>query len=303
MRVIIDTDPGTDDILALMMALNAPELQIEALTAVAGNARLTDTLRNAHGLLDYLDREDIAAIPGCSRPVRGQFKYAYHIHGEGGLTVPLPPKKKRVHFRDAVRFILDTVPRHHQDIDIIALGPLTNVAQSIDLLPSLPESIRRVFVMGGQGEGSGNVTPYAEFNIWADPHAANIVFDSGVPVTLIGLDVCRQTSIAPDDAEWFSGESPEERLAARILTKWFESDQEEKRFSMHDPLTVAAALRPELIKTRPAAARAETQDPERKGEVIADYANGGNVDVAHAVDSAEALRFMRGLLTGKPQPE
>ena len=118
----------------------------------------------------------------------------------------------------------------------------------------LKDALRRVYIMGGQGDGSGNVTPYAEFNIWDDPYSANVVFGSGVPVTLLGLNISRQTSVARDDEDWFTGDSRGERLAAQVLEKWFELDDAEHRarFSLHDPVTIMAALRPDLIETRAA---------------------------------------------------
>ena len=163
----------------------------------------------------------------------------------------------------------------------------------------LKDALQRVYIMGGQGDGSGNVTPYAEFNIWDDPFAANAVFGSGVPVTLLGLDISRQTSIARDDQEWHTGATKGERLASQVLQKWFELDDAEHRarFSMHDPVTIMAALRPDLIETRPATLTVETEG-ERVGEVRADYESGGSVDVAVGVESGEALAFMRGLLRG-----
>lgn len=299
MKCIIDTDPGADDVLALIMALNSPELEILALTTVEGNARLEHTTANALRLLHYMGRGEIPVYAGESTPLEGKFYHAYEVHGDGGLTVRLPDTDKQPAGGNAVDFIIESALAMPGELTLFALGPLTNVARALTRDDRVRDALRRVYVMGGQGDGSGNVTPYAEFNIWDDPYAANVVFGSGVPVTLLGLNISRQTSIARDAEAWLTGDSPGERLAARVLEKWFELDDAEHRarFSLHDPVTIMAALRPDLIQTRAATVSVET-DGERVGEVAADYESGGSVDVAVGVESAEALAFMRGLLRG-----
>ena len=300
MKCIIDTDPGADDVLALIMALNSPELEILALTTVEGNARLEHTTANALRLLDYMGRTEIPVHAGESTPLEGEFHHAYEVHGDEGLTVRLPDTETMPAQGGAVDFIVDTALAMPGEVTLFALGPLTNVARALMRDERVKDALRRVYVMGGQGDGSGNVTPYAEFNIWDDPYAANVVFGSGVPVTLVGLNITRQTSIARDEEGWSSGDTPGERLAAQVLEKWFELDDAEHRarFSMHDPVTIMAALRPELIETRAATVSVETSG-ERVGEVAADYESGGSVDVAVGVEAAEALGFMRGLLRGE----
>ena len=299
MKCIIDTDPGADDVLALIMALNSPDLDILALTTVEGNARLEHTTANALRLLDYMGRAEIPVYAGSSTPLEGEFHHAYEVHGDEGLTVRLPDTETRPAEGNAVDFIAETALEMPGELVLFAVGPLTNVARALIKEERLKDALQRVYIMGGQGDGSGNVTPYAEFNIWDDPHAANVVFGSGVPVTLLGLDISRQTSIPRDEGEWFSGDSRGERLAAQVLEKWFELDDAEHRarFSMHDPVTVMAALRPDLIETRAATLTVETQG-ERVGEVTADYNENGSVDIAVGVESGEALAFMRGLLRG-----
>ena len=299
MKCIIDTDPGADDVLALIMALNSSELEILALTTVEGNARLEHTTTNALRLLDYMGRTEIPVYTGSSTPLEGEFHHAYQVHGEEGLTVRLPDTDMRPADGNAVDFIIETAMGMPGELVLFAVGPLTNVARALMKEERLKDALQRVYIMGGQGDGSGNVTPYAEFNIWDDPYAANVVFGSGVPVTLLGLNISRQTSVARDDESWMSGETPGERLAAQVLEKWFDLDVEEHRarFSMHDPVTVMAALRPDLIETRAATLTVETEG-ERVGEVRADYESGGSVDVAVGVEIEEALAVMRGLLRG-----
>ena len=299
MKCIIDTDPGADDVLALIMALNSPDLDILALTTVEGNARLEHTTANALRLLDYMGRTEIPVYAGESTPLEGEFHHAYEVHGDEGLTVRLPNTDVSPADGDAVDFIVETALAMPGEVTLFALGPLTNVARALLRDERVEDALRRVYVMGGQGDGSGNVTPYAEFNIWDDPHAANVVFGSGAPTTLVGLNITRQTSIAQDDKDWFSVDTPGGRLAAQVLEKWFELGEADgrQRFSMHDPVTIMAALRPELIRTRAAAVSVETSG-ERVGDVAANYDSGGSVDVAVEVESAEVLAFMRGLLRG-----
>lgn len=297
MKVIIDTDPGTDDALALIMALNSPELDILGLTTVEGNATLADTTRNALAVLEYMGRTDIPVYAGESTPLVGKFEHAYHIHGPAGLTVSLPEPRLEPAAGGAVDFIVETALALDGELTVIALGPLTNIARALMRDERVASAIRLVPVMGGQGADAGNVTPYAEFNIWDDPHAANVVFESSVPTTLIGLDVCRRTAVSRGAEGWFGGDTPGEALAGRILANWFETAQVERQFNLHDPLTIAATLRPELISARAASATVETAG-ERVGEVSADYARGGSVDLAVDVDGAAAMAFMRELLKG-----
>ena len=299
MKCIIDTDPGADDVLALIMALNSPELEILGLTTVEGNALLEHTTANALRLLDYMGRTAIPVYVGSSTPLEGEFHHAYQVHGEEGLTVRLPDTDVRPADGNAVDFIIETALAMPGELALFAVGPLTNVARALKKEGRLKDALQRVYIMGGQGDGSGNMTPYAEFNIWDDPYAANVVFGSGVPVTLLGLNISRQTSVARDDESWMSGETPGERLAAQVLEKWFDLDEEEHRarFSLHDPVTVMAALRPDLIETRAATLTVRTEG-ERVGEIVADYGSGGSVDVAVGVEVAEALAVMRGLLRG-----
>ena len=301
MKVIIDTDPGTDDVLALIMALNSPELDILALTTVEGNATLEHTTNNALAVLEYMNRAEIPVHSGESTPLVGEFYHAYNIHGPAGLTVSLPAPQTALASRDAVGYITQTAldMRAGDDaLTLIALGPLTNVARALQRDARLKDALGSVLVMGGTGDAPGNVTPYAEFNIWDDPHAANVVFQSGAPVTLIGLDICRQTAVARDNPDWFGGDTPGERLAARILTNWFQTEQVEREFNLHDPLTIAAALRPDLITTRAATLRVETEDVDHIGAITHRFTPDGGVSLAVAVDSDQAMAFMRCLLAG-----
>ena len=297
--VIVDTDPGADDALALMMAMNSPDLQVEGITTVGGNATLSDTTDNALRLLEHLDGKQ-SAIPvavGAGEPLRGSFTHAYHVHGAGGLGVRLPAPTLRPHGMSAVEFICSRAAKPAEPLTVIALGPLTNVAAALESRPYLVDALSEVVVMGGAFEVPGNITPYAEFNIHEDPEAANAVFASGVPVTLVGLDVTRQTSMHRQSGpQWFTGTSKSAQLGNRILADRFRERADLQEFSLHDPLAVAAAIDPDILTCRPAQVSVVTDGKER-GRTIARYGD-GTVTVAVGVDVPRAVQMVRSLVSG-----
>jgi purine nucleosidase len=191
-RIILDTDPGVDDALAILLALRSSELKVEALTPVAGNVPLDFTLPNALKLLELAGRTDVPVAAGASTPLVRSLVTAKAVHGNNGLGgVELPAPKIRPVSETAselIRRIVRTIPG---EISIVAVGPLTNVATALRSDPSLAQMIRSIVVMGGS-LSRGNVTPAAEFNFYVDPEAARIVFDAGVPLTMVGLDVTRK---------------------------------------------------------------------------------------------------------------
>ncbi|MCI0438380.1 MAG: nucleoside hydrolase [Chloroflexi bacterium] len=293
-KVIIDTDPGTDDALALIAGLNSPELDIQGLTTVAGNASLANTTRNALCILEYLGQPHMPVSRGAARPMRGKFSYAYYFHGPRGLTARLPsPKTEPVALR-APDYIIGLAHSLPGEIALIALGPLTNVARALQKEPQLKDWLKEIVVMGGAVEVEGNVTPYAEFNIYDDPLAANVVFSSGAPVTLIGLDVCRHTYFTKEDIALFSGESKSQTLARKILSGWFATRNQTEHYHLCDPLAVAATIKPELLSYRQASVTV-VEDGERMGQTVATYDN-GNVKVALNVNPAEAKQFIISLI-------
>ena len=297
--VLIDTDPGTDDVLALVMALNSPDLDVVGITTVGGNARLTHTTRNALRLLAYMGRKDIPVSRGASRPLRGKFEYGYYYHGPGGLSIRLPPTDLKPQPASAYDLIIDSARRHRDQLVVIALGPLTNLARAIRREPRVAGWVKEVIVMGGAIDVPGNVTAHAEFNIYNDPEAADLVFSSRVPTKLVGLDVTHQTYVARDQLPWVDSESPGSSLASKVLMRWFETRPDQGRYFLHDPLAVAAALRPDLLTYREAHVHVETADPSRRGKTTATYGP-GPVHVATAVDTLGSIALIRNLLTSSP---
>lgn len=296
-HVVIDTDPGADDALALLMALNSPDLFIEGITTVGGNATLAETTENALRLVDHVAAGcDVPIAVGAERPARGSFTHAYHVHGADGLGVDLPAttlRPRRVHAADFIRERALAAPGR---VSVIALGPLTNVAAALDGRPDVAQTIAEIVVMGGAVEVPGNVTPHAEFNIYEDPWSANAVFASGAPVTLIGLDVTHRTFLHRDGGpRWFESASESAQLGNRILANSFEERTDAEEFYLHDPLAVAAAIEPEILTYRRAQVSVMTSGDER-GRTAASY-GGGPVKVALDVDVGRAVEVVRTLIS------
>jgi purine nucleosidase len=297
-RVIIDTDPGTDDALALLMALNCPGLHIEGITTVGGNATLAQTTENALRLVDHVAGEsDVPVAVGADRPAHGSFSYAYHVHGTDGLGVDLPSTARKPQRADAVEFIRDRALATPGQVCVIALGPLTNVAAALDGRPDVAQAFSEIVVMGGAVGVPGNVTPHAEFNIFEDSWSANAVFLSGVPVTLVGLDVTHKTSMHRDvGPRWFESTSRSAELGNRILANSFGERADAQEFFLHDPLAVAAAIEPEILACRTARVSVVT-DGEQRGRTDASYGE-GPVNVAVGVNVSRALEVVRTLISG-----
>ena len=297
-RVIIDTDPGTDDALALMMALNSPDLKVEGITTVGGNATLSETTDNALRLMEYLEGPE-CSIPiavGADRPAKGYYSHAYHVHGSDGLGISLPVPTLKPHRVNAVEFLRERVSAFPGDLTIIAIGPLTNVAAALDNRPDIAEAVPEIIVMGGAVGVPGNITPHAEFNIHEDPWAANAVFESGIPVTLVGLDVTHRTFMhRRDGPHWFEGDSKSAQLGNSILTDRFRELDGEDEFHLHDPLAVAAAIEPDILSRQQASVSVVT-DGEKRGRTIASYGD-GTVRVAVGVDVERAVGIVRGLVS------
>lgn len=196
--VIIDSDPGHDDAIAIILALASEKLDVKGITVVAGNQTLEKTVQNTLKVLEYLGR-DISVAAGAAKPIKGDLTVAANVHGESGLDgVDLPKPQKKVEKENAVEFIEKVVTSSEDKVSIIATGPLTNVATFLLCNPELKSKLKRICLMGGAAI-SGNRTPVAEFNIWQDPEAAHIVFNSGLPITMCGLDVTHKALLFEED--------------------------------------------------------------------------------------------------------
>ncbi len=204
-RIIIDTDPGVDDAMAIFLALRSPELKVEAITAVSGNVPLEMTLPNALRLVEIAGRTDVPVAGGASVPLVRRLITAKYVHGNNGLGgVEFPAAKLKPVSETAVQLISRLVRGNPGQITIVAVGPLTNIATLLRADPEIARMIPQIVIMGGSLSG-GNITPAAEFNLYVDPEAARIVFDSGIPLTMVGLDVTEKVLLREEHIRALEG--------------------------------------------------------------------------------------------------
>ena len=286
LNVIIDTDPGVDDLLAILLALKSSELQVDALTTVGGNCSLADATRNALRTLEVADRSDIPVYKGAARPLKGRYVYARYFHGPRGLTGRLPePRIAAADGPDAIDEIASRIQSTSSPVTLIALGPLTNIARLIMRHPDAANGISTVVVMGGAVDVPGNVTPFAEFNTFSDPEAADIVFRSGLNVRLIGLDVCNPVFLERQSASEVTG------VRGRVVRGWFDFHPELDSMSLCDPLAVVAAMRPDLFSFEQGPIGVATTGEER-GRTYR-TADGPSISFATGVDAKGAYEVIR----------
>jgi purine nucleosidase len=271
-RVIIDTDPGVDDAFALLLAMRSPELKIEGITPVAGNVPLELTLPNALRMVEIAGRSDIPVAAGAERPLERRLVTATYAHGENGLGGAVFPAPKLKPIADpASDFIRRTVRKYPGEVTLIMLGPQTNVATALASDPGLAKLVKGVVMMGGSLSG-GNVTPAAEFNIYVDPEAARIVFQSGIPLTMVGLDVTRKTALTAAHLQRLqAATTPVAKAAAQIASNTINQNRAQgylKGPNMHDPLAMAAFLDPSLLTWKDYYVDIETKGELTAGETV-----------------------------------
>ena len=249
--VVVDTDPGVDDAVAILMLLANPAFSIVGLTTTAGNVPLARSTRNSLALLEYADRSDIPVCRGAARPIRGRYAYARHVHSASGLTRRLKDPTVSASETKAIPFLERTLLDAETGVTVIALGPLTNLARLWRKNPDALKSAARIIVMGGAVNATGNATPHAEFNFYSDPTAARTIVESGLPIVLIDLAACRRVSISRLQAEAVRTTSKLGTLAAELLTGWFARDESRQEFYLYDPLAVLATTHPHTVELNP----------------------------------------------------
>jgi inosine-uridine nucleoside N-ribohydrolase len=290
--ILLDCDPGHDDAIALLLALASPELELRAVTTVAGNQTLEKTTANAIRVLEFVGRADIPVGAGADRPlVRDPFVAAY-VHGETGLDGPdLPPPQRAPVDEHAVELLAEAIRERDGAVTLVPTGPLTNVALLLALHPDArPE---RIVLMGG-AIAEGNVTPAAEFNIWCDPEAAARVFASGIDTTMIGLDVTHKALFSPRHEDRLHGRTGE--LVRQLLAFYGSFHREAYGWDgspIHDALAVAHVARPDLVTTEHRNVEIETESELCRGRTVVDlWRRAGRAPNSHVGVDVRADAFL-----------
>lgn len=283
-RVIIDTDPGTDDAMAIMLALNSPEFRVEALTVVPGNVDARQGLENALKIVSLAGRCDVAVAGGAQHPLNQKLITAQFWHGKNGLAnVELPPSKCKADSRFGPDLIIEMVHKYPHEITLIPVGPLTNIALAVSKDPSIAALVKDIVIMGGSITG-GNVNGAAEANIYNDPEAAQIVFNAGWMVTMVGSDVGERTLITRKYlAELQSSHGPQSDFIAKIAD-FYLTRSEKSGYSgaaMYDPLAVGIALDSTLGTLKEMHVDVETKGEFTRGETVANRMGSNENNVLH----------------------
>ena len=297
---VIDTDPGIDDAIGILLALASPEFAVAGITTVAGNIGIETTTSNACRLLAFAGREDIPVFQGASAPLSRVGPEPLGLHGEDGIGgVALPDPSRSHESRPAVEwladFLLDQPPG---SVDVLALGPLTNLARLVLDKPQAARRIGRIIAMGGVIRQHGNVGPRSEFNLWADPEAAAVVLGSNVPRVLVPLDVTRRVRATRELASSLAGSGrPIAEMVARLIQAYFASPTAQDSRPLHDPCVMLFALSPDLFECEDLDLSVSVATDERAGE-LAVMAQGTNpVRVAIGVDAPAVLELLTERLT------
>lgn len=299
-KILIDTDPGIDDAMAIVLALRAPSLDVIGLTTVYGNHRLPVTTRNALRLREAADRGDLPVVPGADQPlVRPRREIAVHVHGWDGLgDVGLPAPQGKALDEEAAAYIVRQVLAHPGEITLLAIGPLTNLALALQKDERIVKAVREVVVMGGAFNVAGNVTPSAEANVHADPQAAAQVFNAGWPLTLVGLDV---TERCQTDRAFMralgQAQDPTVRLLGRIFPVYEQYHRRQYGLDggtyIHDPAAVAYLLDRTLFRTVRGRVTVEAEGPHPGRTVLDGSVKQGACRVCIDVDAARVLDALK----------
>ena len=276
-KIIIDTDPGQDDAVAILLALASPELAVLGITAVAGNVPLARTAENARIICELAGRPDAKVFAGCAAPLRRALVTAEHVHGKTGLDGPeLWTPKMPLQPQHGVEFIIETLRSEPPGtVTLCPLGPLTNIATALARAPDIAPRIAGIVLMGGAYFEVGNITPAAEFNIYVDPEAADIVFRSGIPLTVMPLDVTHKALVTRPRLDAFAGLGTRTGRFTAEMLDFFERFDIAKYGSeggpLHDPTTIAYLLEPGLFSGRHVNVEIETGSELTRGMTVADW--------------------------------
>lgn len=310
-KIIIDTDPGVDDTMAIFFALCSPELEVIGLTTIFGNVRTTLATTNALRLLEIAGRPDIPVAPGAAnaltRDYEGPVPFVHGADGQGDIDLAEPAGAALD--ISAAQFIVEQVSAHPGEVTLAPIGPLTNIALALRLEPRIADWVDEVVLMGGNALVPGNASPAAEANIRNDPEAADLVFGAGWQVTMVGLDVTLRVHMSPDDiADYATHGNPMSEHICRVLPhyrNYFESNYDVKGIFVHDSSAIAYLIEPELFKTRRWPIRVGTQGlgrgktwPATGGRILPAWENRPLVNVCVGVDGARLVALEAERLRG-----
>ena len=276
-KIIIDTDPGQDDAVAILLALASPELEVLGITCVAGNVPLALTSVNARKVCELAGRSDMRIFAGCDRPMTRALVTAENVHGKSGLDgIELPEPEMTLQDQHAVDFLIETLREAPSGtVTLCPLGPLTNIATAFERAPDIKDRVAEIVLMGGAYFEVGNTTPAAEFNIHVDPQAAEIVFKSGIQIVMMPLDVTHKALTSRARVEAFRAMGTQVGQAVASWTDFFERFDMAKYGSggapLHDPCVIAYLLAPDLFTGRHINVEIETQSELTMGMTVADW--------------------------------
>lgn len=272
MPIILDCDPGLDDAIAIFIALASPEFDVKGIVTVAGNQTLEKVTRNALQLLEVC-ASDVPVIRGAALPLVREQVTAGYVHGTSGLKTLVLPEPKTQAKGNAIKFIYDTAVEAKGELVIVAVGPLTNIAHTILVHPDLKEHVKKIVIMGG-GHHNGNITPTAEFNIFADPEAARVVFEAGIELVMVGLDVTMADGLSKDEVlSLFTKHNEKTVIIEHILMDMVNSEGPGYKpwAYIHDAMALMVLLYDDLLSGRWCHVDIETKGERTYGKTVVDY--------------------------------
>jgi purine nucleosidase len=302
---LIDTDTASDDAVALLMALRHPDVSVEAITVVAGNVPLDLALQNALYTRDLVG-SNVPVYAGAPLPRSGPQQLAHHVHGADGMgDIGLELHGRDATPGDAAEVLVEAIRARPGELMLVTLGPLTNVARAFELAPDIVTKLRSLVMMGGTSDAVGNVSPVAEFNIWADPESAALVFYSGAPITMVGWDISRKYAVfAPDDAAELRALGPLGEFSVDIQRTLVEFALEHTRlagFDLPDPIAMAVALDPDVATdVRRVHVAVERRGELTRGQTVVDHDSrfgDANADVVFAASRERFIELLHAALS------
>jgi purine nucleosidase len=277
-HIILDTDPGIDDSLAILLALASPEVELKGISTIHGNASTEQVTKNALSILELANASHIPVYKGCDLPLVKESLLSPETHGNSGLGyAKLPESKTKFQGQHGSDFIIDQIMSHPNEITLVAIGPLTNVALAIRKEPRIVENVKEVFIMGGAIQYAGNTTAMAEYNVYVDPHAAHVVFHSGMPMILTPLDVTYECVFLKEDLDrLLKIDSPITKFisdATRFYMEFHDEYQKIEGCAINDPMTLALSFMPEICDYKELVVDVDISPGVGLGNTFADFYN------------------------------